>query len=218
LEWPDDVVEVADGLGLDRFAVAGVSGGGPYVAACAFQIPGRLTAAGIISGVGPFQVSGATEGMSRQNRLLFRTARRLPWLLNLPFWIMAQGARRFPERAVDVMTRSMAEPDQRVLARPEVRAVFVESAAEAYRLGSRGAVWEAVMYSRPWGFRLEDITIEVYLWQGEKDVNVPPAMGRYLARAIPQCRAAFYPDEGHLLVVDHADEILAALFTSGGAS
>ena len=112
----------------------------------------------------------------------------------------------------------MAEPDQRVLARPEVRAVFVESAAEAYRLGGRGAVWEAVMYSRPWGFRLEDITTEVHLWQGEKDVNVPPAMGRYLARAIPQCRATFYPDEGHLLVVDHADEILAALFASGGAS
>jgi hypothetical protein len=43
-------------------------------------------------------------------------------------------------------------------------------------------------------------------------------MGRYQARAIPKCRATFYPDEGHLLVVDHADEILTALVTSGGAS
>jgi pimeloyl-ACP methyl ester carboxylesterase len=35
LDWPDDVVEVADGLGIERFAVEGLSGGGPYALACA---------------------------------------------------------------------------------------------------------------------------------------------------------------------------------------
>ena len=43
LHWPDDVEELADTLGFDRFAVAGISGGAPYVAACALKIPGRLT-------------------------------------------------------------------------------------------------------------------------------------------------------------------------------
>jgi pimeloyl-ACP methyl ester carboxylesterase len=55
LGWPDDVVELADRLGLDRFGVVGNSAGGPYAAACAYKIPARLTHVGIVSGVAPFE-------------------------------------------------------------------------------------------------------------------------------------------------------------------
>jgi pimeloyl-ACP methyl ester carboxylesterase len=211
LDWPDDVVELADALDIERFPVGGVSGGGPYAAACAFKIPERLTAAGIISGVGPFDVPDATQGMSRQNRLLFGVARRLPWVTNVPMWLMALGARRFADRFMSIMTRSLPEPDRAVLSRPDIRAAFVQDATEAFRSGGRGAAWEAVMYARPWGFRLEEIAMEVHLWQGELDVNVPPPMGRYQAGAIPNCKAAFYPEEAHLLLIDHMEEILGAL-------
>ena len=39
-DWADDVRALADKLGLARFGVAGISGGGPYVAACAALLPG----------------------------------------------------------------------------------------------------------------------------------------------------------------------------------
>ncbi|MBU1879209.1 MAG: alpha/beta hydrolase, partial [Chloroflexi bacterium] len=52
LDWPADVVALADALGLDRFAIVGTSGGGPHAAACAYRIPQRLTLAAIVSGVG----------------------------------------------------------------------------------------------------------------------------------------------------------------------
>ncbi len=48
LDWPDDVCELADALQLDTFAVLGISGGGPYAAACAYKIPQRLTATAIV--------------------------------------------------------------------------------------------------------------------------------------------------------------------------
>jgi len=50
LDWPGDVAELADSIGIDRFAVEGVSGGGPYSAACAYRIADRITKAGIVSG------------------------------------------------------------------------------------------------------------------------------------------------------------------------
>ena len=51
LDWPDTLVELADVLGIERFAVQGTSGGGPYALACAFRIPERLTACGVIAGL-----------------------------------------------------------------------------------------------------------------------------------------------------------------------
>jgi pimeloyl-ACP methyl ester carboxylesterase len=214
LDWPADVIALADALGVDRFAVAGMSGGGPYVSVCALKIPERLRAAGIIAGVGPFDQPDATEGMSSTNRMLFGLAKRFPWLIRLPMAVMSFATRHFADRLMSGMVRSLPEPDQVALKRPEIMAMLKQTMAEAFRSGSRGAAWETLMYARPWGFRLEEITMPVYLWQGELDKNVPPSMGRYQAHAIPNCRATFYPGEGHIsLVVNHVEEIHGALMS-----
>jgi pimeloyl-ACP methyl ester carboxylesterase len=42
LDWPEDVRQLADAVGMDRFPVVGVSGGAPYAAVCAYRIPVRL--------------------------------------------------------------------------------------------------------------------------------------------------------------------------------
>ena len=52
LDWADDVSEVADHLGIDRFAVLGWSSGGPHAAAVAHEIPERLTVAAIVQTYG----------------------------------------------------------------------------------------------------------------------------------------------------------------------
>ncbi|OGO50594.1 MAG: hypothetical protein A2148_04950 [Chloroflexi bacterium RBG_16_68_14] len=212
LDWPRDVVELADALNIKRFAVAGVSGGGPYVAVCALKIPERLTAAGIIAGNRPFDQPDAKDGMSSTLRMLFGLAKRFPWLIRLPMAVQSFATRHFVDRLMPAWVRSLPEPDQVAMKRPEIMAIFKRDTIEAFHSGSRGAAWETLMYARPWGFRLEEITMEVHLWQGEQDKNVPPSMGRYQAGAIPNCRATFYPDEGHIsLVVDHMEEILGSL-------
>ncbi len=210
IDWPADVAALADALAIGRFAVGGVSGGGPYAAICALRLADRLTGAGIISGVGPFDAPGATDGMNRMNRILFFLGRRAPWLARVPMLLMAR-ALRHPEQAIDRMLDSLPAPDRAILERPAVRAAFAADASEAFRAGTGGLAWELVLYSRPWGFRLQDIQMEVHLWQGDADTNVPPAMGRYQAAAIPRCQATFCPGEGHMLVIDRMEEILGAV-------
>jgi pimeloyl-ACP methyl ester carboxylesterase len=209
VDWPSDVVALADALGIKRFAVGGVSGGGPYAAVCALRLADRLTGAAIISGVAPFDSPGATDGMNRWNRMLFSFGRRAPWLARLPILLMVSA--RSPERAVDGMLRTLPAPDRSIMQRPAVRASFVADFTEAFRGGTRGPAWELVLFSRPWGFRLEDIRMEVHLWQGEADTNVSPSMGRYQADTIPHCKATFCPGEGHMLLVDRMEEILGAI-------
>ena len=101
----------------------------------------------------------------------------------------------------------MAAPDRAVLARPEVRAMFIDDFVEAFRRGTRGAAWDMALVARPWGFQRGDITGEIQLWHGEEDTNA----GRIASRDIPNCRATFLPGEGHLLLWNHMEEILGRL-------
>lgn len=214
LDWPTDVAEAADMLGVARFAVLGASGGGPYALACAHAIPQRLTKVGIISGVGPYDAPGVTEGMRWQNRVGFKLGARFPVLARLIMWSMARQVRRNPERVVEAIAKAMSGPDAEVARRPQVRRALAAIIAEAFRQGSRGAARDVVLLGRPWGFRLEEITTKVHLWQGEADTLVPAAMGRYQAERIPGCRARFFPAEGHLLVIDHMTEIVDEFLSS----
>ena len=60
VDWPSDVVELADALGLERFAVVGISSGSPYGLVCARFIPKRLTSCAIVCGICPLKVEGET--------------------------------------------------------------------------------------------------------------------------------------------------------------
>ena len=209
VDWPDDVVEAAAALGLDRFAVLGISGGGPYAAACAWKLPNRVTGTAIVSSLAPLDVPGGVAGMGRQNRLVFQLVGSVPVLGRALMAAMARSVKRRPDR---ILGRGVAAAeDKALLGLPGVQAILAESLSEAFRSGSRGPAWEMALYARPWGFPLEDITTPVYVSHGEEDANAPVTMGRYLAATIPDCRAAFYPGEAHLHFLNRLPEILEAV-------
>ena len=140
IDWPDDVVEAAAALGLDRFAVLGISGGGPYAAACAWKLADRLTGAGIVSSLAPFDVPGALASMGRRNRLTFQLVGHLAVLRRV---LMARVARSVSRRPDGVLESGVeAAIDKAYLERPEVRKILARSLAEAFCDGSRGPAWE----------------------------------------------------------------------------
>ena len=67
----------------------------------------------------------------------------------------------------------------------------------------------------PWGFALQDIPMEVHVFHGGQDLNVPLPIAQYMSTVIPRCRPSFYPDEGHLLVFTKAAEVFGALTGRG---
>ena len=210
LDWPADVAQLADTLKIDKFAAMGLSGGGPYLLACAYKIPERLTSATVISGLAPLDRPGSTRGMSWPGRIAFSIARKAPgWLIQLAFRPMAWKIQQSPARTSKILPISAPEADRAVFTRPDVQAMDQEDLVEAYRNGVRGISWEVVVATRPWGFRLADVNTKIYLWQGEEDTTVPLYMGKYMARTLPNCEAKFYPGEGHTLMFNYWREILA---------
>lgn len=206
LDWPDDVTALADALRLDRIAVLGISGGGPYAAACAFKIPGRLTATGIVSGMGPPGAPGMKDGASWTLPGTPSLIRRFVLMLT------AMGLQRDPDRFLSRSKEAFSELDARLLDQPDLAQVFVAGLQEAFRSGVGGANRDAALYAQPWGFQLQDILAEVHLWHGEQDANVPVPVGRKVAQVLPNCNATFYEEEGHLtLARNRMTEILGRL-------
>ncbi len=211
-DWPADILHLADALHLDRFAVCGHSAGGPYVLACAALIPRRLTAAGVVSGLGPIDAVGPEEKLIPLFRLAFTIGRRLPWpLFRLAVFLLCGREREHPETTVHPNRRNPADPDNAMLAIPGGLEVCLASNREAYRPGLLGHAWEGFILLHPWDFSLEKISMPVSLWHGSEDDDAPITMGRAVARAVPQCRARFLEGEGHLLIFKYWEEILSAL-------
>ncbi len=213
LDWPDDVAELATALGLDRFAVVGISGGGPYVSAVAYKIPQRLTTVAIVSGGGPSNAPHALDGLSRERKAAYHLFRSVPWLMRPLFWL-SYNPRRNPEAFFNKYTANAPEVDRQIIQRPAMRTMLTASYAEAARQGVRGFVWELHLVARPWGFSLRDITVPVLLWHGDQDASTPLVMAHYVAQTIPQCRALFLAGEGHFLLFEHWAEILKAVLSS----
>lgn len=210
--WAADVTELADQLALERFAVVGVSGGGPYALACAARIPERLSSVALVCALGPLARTDLTNGMVRLNRLALVLGARMPPLARLAIGLAARLVRRHPERYLAHMMAGAPPADRVVLADTVYRALFAESTAEALRRGGRGAAWELTLLARLWDFRLQEVPIPVRIWQGLADNIVPAAMARHLAAALPHSDSHYLPDEGHLsLIVHHLDAVLADL-------
>ncbi len=222
LDWPSDVQEVAAQLGLERSAasedllrppplhIVGVSGGGPYALACAYRLPDQIKAVAIVSSVGPPDSPSGFKGMPRVRRIAAWLGRHAPGLLE--FVLERRGnPHQDPEGFYRQMLAGNAPGDQAYLARPEIKAEMMRNYIEATRQGIKGLVQEGVVLSQPWGVPLEDIAVPVFLWHGEADQNVSLPATRYMAQAIPHCRAHFLPGTGHFLLWERWDEIMAEL-------
>ncbi|OBA60596.1 hypothetical protein A5647_13945 [Mycobacterium sp. 1100029.7] len=212
--WTRDVAELADHLGVERFAVLGISGGGPYAAACARFLPDRVSAAALVSGVACVAEPGSETGMMAANRLFARLGRHLPAANAVLFGLIFVFGRRAPTRVLPLLMNSMPAVDAGVLARPEVLSLFLSMLADASATAGRAAAHDFRLFAHDWGFRLEDIRVPVQVWQGDVDVNVPLAHAQCQAAAIPGAALHAFPGEGHLMFVDHFEEILQELLDS----
>ena len=209
-DWPADVAALADHLGLDRFAVLGVSGGGPHVLACAHGLANRLIGVACVSGVGPLHDPQASEGMMPTNRMITTLSRRTPRLVRVLFNAQINWLKRNPERFMDTMIRQMPEPDQ-ALMNDGLRALFAKDIASSSATAGLAAAQDFELFSGDWGFRLEDIRVPVHLWQGSVDRNVPSHHAELLASRIPGAHLHRCEGEGHLLFLPRLAEILKTI-------
>ncbi|EPE24989.1 alpha/beta-Hydrolase [Glarea lozoyensis ATCC 20868] len=233
LDWPTDVSNFAKGMQLSRFAVMGLSGGGPYALACAYALPQEsLIGVGLFAS-GPPWIAGAHHN-SRYRRLVSSMAKYWPGGLRLFFgglvgfskWLANTGPiARTIDRWLELEDEKKEVEDQgskqETATTPTSKKTTSERRLdlvhalleEPFAQGSRAAVDEArLLSSTDWGFSLGDVGYNtVRIWHGAEDKNAPVSMIHYMVRKLPHCVYHEFKDDTHYTMFKHLEGAIAEI-------
>ena len=203
LDWPGDVAQLADALGLGRFALYGMSGGGPHAAACGYALADRVSAVGLVSSPGPVWDRGELRySLPPHRQPLIEVAAR----------DKDEAARRLLEDCRRQLEEARREGPDDDIADPGVRARLRAAWLETADRGPEGYARDLfILFVSPWGFPPEEISVPTLIWHGDRDPAVPLGVARFYERTIPRSELTVFPGEGHLVLWSHAEEILGAL-------
>lgn len=201
--YAQDIAEFADNLGLDRFAVAGVSGGGPYAAACAAYLTDRINTLALISPIGPVCGPEKADKIGVGHFFAFRIMPRVPPLSALICGMGRAAFLYFPQFMYTFILSRSSPTDWRVLSRPEIRHNLLAGVAEGCRPGIGTVMQELSIFSRPWDLPYDKITAPCLFWQGLSDRNVPVKAAVKLSELIPNCETHLIQNAGHYWIFDN---------------
>ena len=215
LDWTSDLECVADVLGLPTLRVIGLSGGGPYALAAGAGLADRVTSVAVIGGVaptvGPDGIGGGPMGLASTLRPLL-SAGRVP--LGMTLYQLIRLLRPVAGPAIDLYATLSPVGDRDLLRRPEFRAMFLDDLLHGSRRQLSAPLLDLLLFTKDWGFRLEDVKVPVFWWHGDADHIVPFAHGEHAASRLPNATFHTMEGESHLGGLGQAEQILRTLQAS----
>jgi len=217
----EDVLELADHLGIDKFGVVGHSGGGPYALSDrALLPPERLKGAVCIAGIAPVEFLGL-DGMFQENVDIFTNPRKAAREHRMRTIYMGTGCcqiSEIPEQALAEMPKA----DQDMLrSNPEFGTLLMKSFKEGLRDRTLNTfVDDCDIYTKyaRWGFKREDVKGDtpLVILHGDEDNNVPPSHAKWYGET-PGARIVMAKGHGHLSVINSKDlsKLILACFSNG---
>ncbi|HVN50254.1 MAG TPA: alpha/beta hydrolase [Acidimicrobiales bacterium] len=202
-----DVMQLLDGLGIERATTLGYSGGAPYALAAAREAPDRVDLVGLVSGWGPPDRSDAYLDVATIERLSDAIARHAPLLTRAMFAAVSSSLRLAPTTSVRLLARRFEGEVPALQPTPEALGPVLE----AFRQGSAGAARDLHLIVCPWGFDLDEITVPVRLWHGDRDREIPLHHSEYVAGAVLDGHLEVLGGGDHLALYRHTGDILTSL-------
>jgi len=211
VSFAEMIREFAGRLGLEKFGLLGVSGGGPPSLACASAFPERITKVAIAAGApyGGLDRDIVARLMSGVDYLGAQIAWRWPRLLPALFGPLGWLARRGPASLFRLLLMNLPPADRAAVQSHGLEPLLLRCVRESFLQGGRGTARETLLHLRPWGFPIEEIQTPVTIWQGAADTLVEPALQLLLSQRIPGAGLQLFPGEGHFVAVPRAPEFLS---------
>jgi len=212
LDGADDIASLADHLGIDKFGVIGISGGGPTLLACAYSLASRLKFVVDLACAAPLYTDpSALKDLGWVDRVYAKLGVWLPLgLFQIPFALLGfqQKMLKSPQAFAKMMQSSMCKADMELFKDKDLQYLFMRDFQELFKQGSKGPSLDAQLIYHPWGFDVRDIKCHVDIRQGSEDRWIPPSFSRYLAGALPNAKLYMIQGQGHFYHMVYAEETL----------
>jgi pimeloyl-ACP methyl ester carboxylesterase len=195
-----DVEDLADALGIDRFASWGHSGGGPHALALGALMPDRVAAVASLASVAPYDADGLDfmAGMGADNIEEFGAALKGPDALRPLLEGLHEEVLGMTLAQVLESLESLFPPVDKAVMTGEFGETSLLMMKVGQERGYEGWLDDDIAFTKPWGFDVADISVPVLLWQGRQDTMVPFAHGEWLAARIPNVEARLTDEDGHM--------------------
>lgn len=198
-----DVRSIADALDLDRFAIWGISGGGPHALACAALLPDRLVAVASLASPAPY---GAPDldyfaGMGELNVDDIKLMLDDPAAAKAKTINDREGMLTATTEGMRDFMQTLLTPVDAAVMTGELAAHLTQSGKDGLAPGIEGWWDDSWALLQPWGFDVTAIRVPVTLWHGRQDKFVPFQHGEWLARQIPGVDAHLTDEDGHLTLI-----------------
>jgi pimeloyl-ACP methyl ester carboxylesterase len=199
-----DVAAIADSLGLERFAVWGISGGGPHALACAALIQGRVVAVASLASPAPYPSPGLDwlSNQGEDNVAEWKASMAGPGQLGR--YLEPQREQILEAKPAEIvrMWKSLIPPVDEAVFSGRLGQFLASNMKEGLRSGYEGWRDDDLAFVSDWGFKPSAISVPLLLWQGKHDKMVPYAHGQWLAEHINGVDARLSPDDGHLTLFE----------------
>lgn len=197
-DWPTDLAVLAETLGLESFALIGVSGGAPYTLATLAALPERIRGCALVCPLGPVYLDAVLEQMTLTVQTTLRIGHQPRWMIDLLFANpITEGLKRWPGIVGQIRHMAAAEPDRRALAMDDGAAILDSTIEEAMAHGAPGAKQDLELYLKPWDIDFSRLQTPIRLWHGDRDETVPLSHSRWYAEHLPQAHLEVLHNEGH---------------------
>lgn len=217
LDFTDDLAVALERLDVDRFSAVGLSGGSPYALACANAFGDRVPSVGILSGVVP---SGGQDGIGGGLVGLASALKPVLPLVSEPAGVMLGGLIKVAGRVgppfLSLYARASPPGDRAVLEDPQHRDMFLDDIINSGRHGMRAAGYDAILFTKYWGFSVRDVACPVTWWHGDSDNIIPLSHGEHIVSLLPNSELRLRPGEGHLGGFAIADEVIQTVLSADG--
>ncbi len=208
-EFSDDLAVALENLSVDRFSVVALSGGAPYALAAAHAFPERVATLGILGGVVP---SGGEEGIGGGLVGFGVKFRRFLPVMSEPAGAMltafVRAAKPIGSFALDTYARFSPPGDRELLGTPEHKEMFLDDLSDNGGHSMRAVVYDAILFTRYWGFSVRDINTRVIWWQGDEDNIVPLSHAEHIVPLFPNAELRIMPGGGHLTALSRGVEVM----------
>ena len=210
--FADDVRGVAAALGVQRFSICGISGGGPFASAGAVLLGKQVRKAALVAPVGPIAPDDDQPHVPRLDWFhwfVFRALPRLPALVWLVFRFYRRCLKLAPRLAIAFAMARNGPADKVLLSRP----VVVSSLVAMMRAGLdpqgvRGPMIDLKLFGLPWRLPFENAEVEVRVWFGDQDLSVAATAVERLANAMPNAKLERLEAQGHFWIATRFDVVL----------